>query len=413
MQMNAAYQNLKFNYSIIGAALVLLCSASLAFSEEVVSEGFVGRGVSKIIDGDKASARHRALEDAQGKAVLQAVCAQMPVEEMAKYFLTLQNLFFRNPGIYLQRFKIINEKALFDLYRVTIQGFVQQEILRHDLESMGIIGPEREKMKVLLMIAVKEPDQPEDIFWWSSNEGSVYSRYRVRQKLEKYFIERGSFIVNSFEKPVNIPEEIGRTSEPDVEAVCNIASQLGARVVVLGKLTLQGAQEKKPSSLESIQCDIRARVIDVIDRSVIVQAATYALGMHIDQASASADAIEKACTHLADQIIDKMYSKVKSVHDYIVKLTFDKPASETEAENWFDAFNEVIPEVEFKEIGRAGEGGNAWTASLMSPIESAAISEKIFEMGIAGFATEVVSINENVIELKVSKDEPEPPDSQP
>ena len=387
---------------IFTAALLILCSASYVFSQDVFSGGFIGRGVSKIVDGDVASARHSALVDAQKKAVMEAVCAQLSVEDMAKYFLTLKNVFIGHPGIYLQRFKIINENSLFDSYQVTIQGFVQQELLRHDLESMGIVGPEREKIRVLLMIAEKGIDQPDETFWWSSNKDSVPFQYVVQQKLEKYFIEKGSYVVNPFDAPANISsEEIGQSSEPDVEAVCKLASQLNAQIVVLGKSELKRAKGQKFSSLESIQCDLSARVIDARNRYVIVQAATYALGIHIDEESAVVDAIEKACGHISEQIMDKIYMQMKNMHEYLFKLTFDKPVSETEVREWFNAFKEGFPENELIEIGSTREK-NLWTAKLNSPIQGAAILQKMFETGIKGYKTEVVSVDEKVIALKVS-----------
>jgi hypothetical protein len=372
------------------------------FSQDVFSGGFIGRGVSKIVDGDVASARHSALVDAQKKAVMEAVCAQLSVEDMAKYFLTLKNVFIGHPGIYLQRFKIINENSLFDSYQVTIQGFVQQELLRHDLESMGIVGPEREKIRVLLMIAEKGIDQPDETFWWSSNKDFVPFQYVVQQKLEKYFIEKGSYVVNPFDAPANISsEEIGQSSEPDVEAVCKLASQFNAQIVVLGKSELKRAKGQKLSSLESIQCDLSARVIDARNRYVIVQAATYALGIHIDEESAVVDAIEKACGHISEQIMDKIYMQMKNMHEYLFKLTFDKPVSETEVREWFNAFKEGFPENELIEIGSTREK-NSWTAKLNSPIQGAAILQKMFETGIKGYKTEVVSVDEKVIALKVS-----------
>lgn len=387
---------------IFTAALLILCSASYVLSQDVFSGGFIGRGVSKIVDGDIASARHSALVDAQKKAVMEAVCAQLSVEDMAKYFLTLKNVFIGHPGIYLQRFKIINENSLFDSYQVTIQGFVQQELLRHDLESLGIVGPEREKIKVLLMIAEKGIDQPDETFWWSSNKDSVPFQYAVQQKLEKYFIEKGSCVVNPFDAPVNISsEEIGQSSEPDVEAVCKLASQFNAQIVVLGKSEIKRAEGQKLSSLESIQCDLSARVIDARNRYVIVQAATYALGIHIDEESAAVDAIEKACRHIAEQIIDKIYMQMKNMHEYLFKLTFDKPVSETEVREWFNAFKESFPENELIEIGSTREK-NSWTAKLNSPIQGADILQKMFETGIKGYKTEVVSVDEKVIALKVS-----------
>jgi hypothetical protein len=285
---------------------------------------------------------------------------------------------------------------------VTVLGFVQEELLRHDLEAMGILGPEQERMRIFVMIAEKDIDKPDEFFWWSSNKEAVSSQYQVQQTLEKKLIEKGVIIVNPLEASASIlSEKIGQSSEPDIETVCQFGSQLNSRIVVIGKSLLKTVQEQKLSSLPNIQCDLNTRVIDVKHKSVIVQAATYALGIHINEASAAKDAIEKACTQMAEQIIDKIYYKIKNTHEYLFKLTFDKPVSETEVQAWLAALKNSFPEIEPIEI-RSTEEKNRWSVKLNSPLESAVILQKMFETEIAGYTTEVKSINEEVIELKVS-----------
>lgn len=385
----------------VGAALIILGSATSLFSQEVLNEDFIGRGVSAIVDGDIAGARRNALADAQEKVIMEAVCARLSIEDITKYFLTLKNLFFNHPDIYLQRFKIINENALLDLYHMTIQGFVQRELLRHDLESMGIVGPGRGQLKVLLMISEKGIDQTDETFWWSPDGASFPSAGRVQQTLEKYFIEKGSQAVDPFQTPVNVfPESIGLSADPDVEAVCRFADRLGAHIVVLGKSELKRTEGQKLSSLVSIQCDMSAAAIDVRNRAVIVQAATYALGIHIDESFAAEDAIDKSCRRLSEQIIDKIYLKMRSMHEYIFRLTFNKSVDETEVKGWLDIFINNFPEIELIDIEKESEK-QLWSVKLNSPIKGANILQKMFEVGFEGYETDVVSVNENVIELRV------------
>jgi hypothetical protein len=251
------------------------------------------------------------------------------------------------------------------------------------------------------MIAEKGIDQPEESFWWSSNRYSAAPPYRVQQKMEKRFIEKGSYVVNPFEIPVNVSsEQIGQSPEPDMEAVCRFASQFSAQIVVLGKAEIKRAKGRMRSSLASIQCDISARVIDVRNRYVVVQSATYALGIHIDEASAAMDAVEKACGYISGQIIDKIYLQMKNMREYLFKLTFDKPVSEAEAREWLNTLKKNFSEIELTEID-IKEKKNLWTAKLNSPVGSADILQKMFETQIEAGKTEVVSVNENVIELKI------------
>ncbi len=386
----------------LGTAFIIFMGVPGAEAQDMLSDGFIGQGVAAIADGNIVFARKNALADAQRKVVMEAVSGQISVEEMAKYFLTLTNVFFKHPGIYLQRFKVVKENALFDTYQVIIHGFVQQDLLRHDLEAMGIVGPEYDKLKVLVMIAESDADEPEKSFyWWSSDEGAKYSRYQLQKTMEKKLQERGAHIVNPFETPVNVlSEEVRQSPEPDVNTVSNFASHLNARLVVLGRGRLSRTAEQKLSSLTSIQCNLNTRVIDVRRGSVAVQAATYALGLHIDEESAVADAIEKACERIAGQIMDKIYLQMKQLHEFIFKLSFDTGASETDIHTWFDVFQNRFPELELLEITKKEES-NLWLVKLNSTIEGAALLQKMFETRIGGYIPELESLNENIIKLKL------------
>ncbi len=387
----------------VSALHLIFFGVSSVFSQDVFSEGFTGRGVSKIVDGDMASARLGALEDAKKKVVMEAVCAGLSLEDITKYYLTLKNLFIDHPEIYLQRFKIVTENALFDSYNVTIQGFVQYDQLRNDLSTMGVIGSGRKKVKILLMLAEKGMDSPDETFWWSSNEKFSSSRYRSQHNLEKYFIEKGAYVIDPSQIPESIySEKIGQSSEPVIEEAIWLASRVGASLVVVGKSELTRVDAQKLSSLASIQCDMGVRVIDVHNGSIVVQAATYALGIHVDESSAALDAIDKASRHLSGQIMDTVYLTIRNRHEYVFELAFDKPVTDTEVRRWLDAFLTAFPEIEMTEVEN-NRKKQIWSVKLLSRIESADILQKMFETGCEGYQTEVVSVNDDVIKLMISR----------
>jgi hypothetical protein len=373
----------------------------MLFSQGTLNEGYLGRGVSKIVNGDIASARRDALEDAKEKVVMEAVCERMSLDDITKYFLTLKNIFIKHPDIYLQSFKIINENALFDSYNVTINGFVQQELFGNDLESMGVAGPARKKLKILIMMAEKGIDSPDEISWWSLNQLTASSQYLSQQKLEKYFAEKGTTVIDHFQIPSNIySEKIGRSSEPDILEVSQFASWLGAGFVVLGKSSLKKTERQKFSSFMTIQCDMSGKVIDALNSSIIMQASTHALGIQVDEAAAVAEAVDKASMQLSEQITNKIFLNIRNMHEYIFELTFDRQASDREVRGWIDSFHDVFPEIEFTEIKNDIER-QLWTVKLNSNIEAAAILQKMFETGYKGYKTEVISVNSNVIRLKI------------
>jgi len=386
----------------LGSALAVCACARPAAAQDVFSEGFICHGIAGIHEGNIAAARRDALIDAQKKSVLEALGVQLSADDLAEYFLTLKNVFIDNPDIYLQRFKIVSEHSLVDHYAVTIRAFVQRDVLRNDLESMGIVGRARQTARVLFMIAERDLGHPEPAYWWASPGEPVFTRYRFQNRLRAFFAERGFTVIDPFEAAVSEAyETVSRNADPDPEAVSSFAARFNANVVVLGFSELNRVASRYLASLENIQCDVRVRVMDVRKKSQLVQAATHALGIHIDEASAAADAVDKAARRISEQIIDTIHTQMRSAREYTFKVTFGRPATEEEARSWLRAFQEAFPESSLIEAGSDPEG-KLWTARIASPLQCAALVQKLYETGLEGYATDVVSVNNQVLELRVS-----------
>jgi len=384
----------------IGAVVFILSVEGTVLSQDMVSEGFVGRGIAKIESGNIAGARRNALVDAQAKVVMEAVGVQVPVETMAQYFLTLKNIFFDHPEVYLQRFKVIRENTLVTTYKVTIQGFVQDQLLIKDLESMGIIGSERKKMRLLLMLAEKGIDEDEPTFWWSAEPPSFTVRNRIQMQLARNFVEKGYTVINELQPPDSVSTEyVPQTPNPDLEAACRFASQFDADIVVLGKSALLHAERRNLSSIESIQCNIEAAAIDVQHKISVVQVATYKLGMNVDETSAAMEAIGKAAKHLSDQIAEKLNASTGNMREYLLKLRFPDVVADVDVRRLIQVFNKTFPEI----TPGAVEGEKElWTVTVNSPLSGAHILQSILEFGIEGYTIELVSTSDNVIEFNVS-----------
>ncbi len=367
-------------------------------SQDFNEAGFIGRGVSKIEEGNVSEARRKAFIDAQEKVLISAVSSQMPVSDIAEYFLMLKKLFFEHPDIYLQRFKLVSEHALYDMYQVNIHGFVQQDILRQDLESMGVLGSGREKKKVLLMIAEKGPADSAEVLWWNPGQDVSSVVSVVNENLSTYFKDSGFYVIDplgegSGDSSVAKP---GPDSDPD--EVARFAAGFGADIAVIGRSELKKTESRGLTSVESIQCGMKARIISVRDSSVLVQAATYKLGMHVDMLSASRSAIDKACMHLTGQIVDKIYLKLRSFNGYMLRLSFAEGSVENDVEMWLDALKSILPDV--MPVSIENEEG-VWAVKIDSPMKKADIVQKVLQFGVEGYISELVSADEGVIEMKI------------
>ena len=226
----------------LAIALVILHLSVAWAQENPLPEGFIGRGIAQISAGDVESARQQALMDAQGKALLEAVLARVPLDVMEKNILLLKKNFFDKSATYIQSFKIVYENTSFDFYQITIQALVQQELLRKDLDTLVFVGTQREPRKVLLMIAEKMNGSNDFIFWWA--QGSAAKIPESELILKEKCAEKDFIVVDPLqtmkEPPVPSPYFY---PEPDIETVCRIGALCGADIAIVGRAEIERSRE--------------------------------------------------------------------------------------------------------------------------------------------------------------------------
>jgi hypothetical protein len=290
----------------LAIALFLLLHFSPAQAQEnQLPEGFIGRGIAQINAGDVESARQQALADAQGKALMEAVLARVPLDVMEKNFLVLKKNFFDKSAAYIQSFKVVYENTSFDFYQITIQALVQQELLRKDLDTIVFVGTQREPRKVLLMIAEKMSGSNDFIFWWA--QGSAAKIPESELILKEKCAEKDFMVVDPLqtlkEPPASSPYFY---PEPDIDTVCRIGALCGADIAIVGKAEIERSRGTDAASFSAFQCNLKANAISVKDRKVMVSAAAYGLGVNADEVIAYRSAVDKAGRQLLNQIADKL-----------------------------------------------------------------------------------------------------------
>lgn len=393
----------RFIVLVIVVFLLITIFPGMAMTQDFNEAGYFGSGVAKIKNGNVSDARKKAFIDAQEKVLIAAVGSQLSLGGISKYFLMLKKLFFEKPDIYLQSFKLISEHTLYDIYQVNIQGFVQQDMLRLELKSLGILDSEREKTKVLIMIAEQDIASASETSWWESGQQNVSSQASIINKnLSNYFRDSGFDVIDpSVEQARQTRQTSSVRPGPDAdpEEVARFADAFGADIVVIGRSELKNIENRRLASVESIQCAINARVISVISSYVLVQAATYKLGMHVDELTASRLAINNACSHLAGQMVDKIYLKLRNSNYYEFRLAMDKDSEQNDVKKWLDSLKTLLPDVVPRSIE---EKEDVWIVKTDSSLKRADIVQKILHSGVEGYRSKLLSADGEVIEMKIS-----------
>jgi hypothetical protein len=381
------------------SALVLILAPGSAQSQSPGSS-YTARGIAPVSGGNIAEARTAALTDAQQKVVLAALADQMPFAKLNSLLATLQNLFINQPDVYVQRFKILNETTLSDSYHILIEAFTENELLRKDLESMGVNAPAQQTTVALLLVA--EASSGEGYAsWWAADPAKRLLPLDVGEQMAFFFRERGFDVLDDARIPVGLLTPIAGEVFPGREAVLMAASRAGANLVVLAKADLKQMEAQPGASFAQVQCDLSADVLDVHMRELVLQTTTNALGMHIDQTAAAQDAASKACSRIVEQILDRMVPETSERHTYALHCTFPGARPAATSMDFFRLLQEALPEIvelNVREVVDAHER----IADIVSTIDGAALVQKALQTKPGGFRLEPGAVEDTLINLTVT-----------
>jgi hypothetical protein len=383
-------------------ALALVIAPGKTHSQSLGSN-HTARGIAPISDGNISAARTTALTDAQQKAVLTALADQMSLEKLSSSFATLHNLFISRPDVYVQRFKILNETTLSGNYHILIEAFIEDELMRNDLESIGINGPVQQKMKVLLMVAETASDK-EYSSWWAADPAERILPVDVGEQMAFFFRERGIGVIDEG----TIPFEPLAPNEdelfPGREAVLRVARQAGADIVVLAKASIKQTAAQPGASITQMQCDMSAEVLDVHMRELVLQTATNSLGMHSDQAAAARDAAAKASSRIVEHILDRILPAISGRHIYALRCTFPGARPESYAQDFFSLLRAALPEIVRIDV-RDTTDANVRQADIVSSVDGTTLVQKALRTQLGGYKLTLGAVEDTMINLTVTPPE--------
>ena len=181
--------------------------------------------------------------------------------------------------------------------------------------------------------------------WWAADPAERLLPLDVGEQMAFFFRERGVGVIDDGSIPVAPLAPIAGDVFPGREAVLMAARQAGADIAVLARADLKQTEAQPGSSFAQVQCDMSAEVLDVHTRELVLQTATNALGMHIDQAAAAQDAASKACSRLVEQILDRMLAANSGRHTYAFRCTFPGARPESTSMDFFRLLRAALPEI--------------------------------------------------------------------
>ena len=138
--------------------LTVMFGSALMVSGQVLAQGggsFFSQGQAVYDAQDLAKSQQGALQDLLVQAVTQALGTMLNPSQMGSHYAALQAKILKQPERYVQTYQIFSENPTGGLYRVTGQVTVAMDVLKNDVQQLGLTTSEAPQVQPI------EPAAPE------------------------------------------------------------------------------------------------------------------------------------------------------------------------------------------------------------------------------------------------------------
>lgn len=386
---------------VTSLCMVVLLAAALALpaiAEE--SRTVTSEGVAAIQGDARDIARDAALEDAQKRAVEQAIGILIDSQTQVENYQLISDKILSHTKGYIKHYKVTRETVDSGLLRVRINTEVALGRLSADLSGIGILLGRMHKPRTMVMVAEQNIGHGVTA-WWLGAPGKQTDISVVENTFMDKFTEKGfEFIDHEIAaKEIKVTGAY-RVQDLSIAQAKTLAAQVDAEVVIIGKAVAKLYGEIG-GGMKSVQADLSARAVRIDTGQVIATATTHAAAVHISEIAAGTDALRKASNQAADEMIEKIlavYSKetrgTRSVNITITGLNKNQFAKFKDA-----LLNQVRG---IKDLHERSFSGTTAKISVDSKNSAQTLSDEILLKDFGAFSVEVVGSTANSLELKVT-----------
>lgn len=379
--------------------LIVVIISSFAFGQEA-TKLVSAEGVAAIQGNAKDIARDAAIEDAQKRALEQAIGILIDSQtQVENYQLISDNILSQTKG-YIKRYNVTGETIDSGLLRVRINAEVALDRLSDDLSGIGILLGRMHKPRTIAMIA--EQNVGQGVYaWWTGGRREETDLGATENAFMQKFTNKGFGFIDQdvAAKEIKVAKAYRVPNLSNTQAK-SLAGQVDAEVVIIGK-AVSKLYGDIGGGLKSVQADLTARAVRTDTGQVIATTNTHAAAVHISEITAGTDALTKAANEAADDMIAKIlaiYAKetggTRSINLTITGLN----------KMQFVKFKDVL-KTQVRGITDLHERSFAGTTakiSVDSKSNAQALSDELSLKDFGTFAVDVVGSTANSLELKVA-----------
>ena len=378
--------------------LALLVVTPVAWSQE--TKTVTAEGVAAIQGGAQDMARDAALEDAQKRAVEQAIGILIDSQTQVENYQLISDKILSQTKGYITRYNIAGETVEGTLLRVRINAEVSLGKLTDDLSGIGILLGQMHKPRTMIMIAEQNIGH-EWYAWWWGYHGQQTDIGVVENTFIDVFTQKGFEFIDhdAAEKNIKVTAAY-KIQDLTADQARTLGNQADAEVVIVGK-AVSKLYGDIGGGMKSVQADLSARAIRTDTGQILASATTHGAAVHITDETAGIEALKKAAKAAADQMADKIlavYSReaggTKSVNITVTGL------NKTQFVKFKDVLRNQVRGI--KDLHERSFSGNTAKISVDAKGSAQSISDELLLKDFGTFAVEVVGSTANSLELRVT-----------
>ena len=381
--------------SLCMAVLVVAALALPVIAQE--SRTVTAEGVAAIQGDALDIARDAAIEDAQKRAVEQAIGILIDSQTQVENYQLISDKILSQTKGYISRYNVTGETQEGPLLRVRITADVSLGKLNDDLSTIGILLGQMHKPRTMIMIAEQNIGNEWNA-WWYGEQTDIGV---VENTFMDVFTQKGFEFIDhaTAAKEIRVSAAY-KTQDLTVEQAKTLGNQANAEVVIVGK-ALAKLYGDIGGGMKSVQADLSAKAVRTDTGQVLATATTHGAAVHITDTTAGIEALKKASNQAAEQMVEKILTV------YSREAGGTRPISITITglnKTQFVKFKDVLKNQVrgIKDLHERNFNGTTALVSVDSKVSAQTLSDDLLLRDFGTFTVEVVSSTPNTLELKIT-----------
>jgi len=305
--------------TIVRSIPIILCffaffahSVILQAEDRMATKTVVVIGTGKIYKKDSASARKEAIENSLISAVESVALELIPPESLHQTFQSFNEALFGQTGKFIQGYKVLAEFKIQDAYRVVVEANVSISGLTKLMSNARIMSGGKSLPKILVLISEQNLEDTSPKYGWGKKAplGEIISvnafietmKSKGFPVLDNSSIAQNTILDDGYDRP-----------DLDEKQAVNLGLNLKADIVVVGKTTIDQAQNIMGKNIKSFKGVVSARAFRTDTGEELAAITKSAVTANADETTGVRDALSAAGSlageTLASEIFDAWQRK--------------------------------------------------------------------------------------------------------